>query len=658
MPSETIPRGVSAPARDIAQLPTVWLCAILFLLTLLAYAQALTGSFIWDDSGHVTRADLRSLDGLFRIWFEPGATQQYYPLLHTGFWIQHALWGDATPGYHLVNVALHAGSACLFAALLRRLSVPGAWLAACLFALHPVSVESVAWISEQKNTLSTLLYLGSALFYLRFDESRRSAHYLAAALLFAAALASKTVTATLPAALLVVLWWRRGSLNRRGDVLPLLPWFALSAAAAATTAWMEHSSIGAQGSAFELGFADRIVLAGRAVWFYAGKLLWPANLSFIYPKWTIDASAAWQWLFPIALAGAFALLVRHARRNRAPLAVGLLFVGTLFPALGFVDVYPFLYSYVADHFQYLASLSLFAAAGAGCSLLRERLGTSGGRALCVALLALLGFLTWKQGAVYKDVYALYEDILAKNPGCWMARNNLGIALLEDGRIEEAAFQLEEAIKVHPEMAEAQNNLGNALTKLKRYDEARLHLERALKIMPRYPEAHNNLGVLALALEKNDEALAHFNAALKLNAKYAVALRNRGYALAKEGRVGEAIPSFEAALRCDPDFTEAHLNLAVALMLTGRFPESAPHFERALALDPDNAQAHNTYGRALAEVGRFNEAIVQYDRALRLSPDFEEARVNLAIALKSTGRDEEAEYQISEVRRLRQEAPRK
>lgn len=645
----------SVAARDIVSWPTPWLCVLIFLFTLLAYSQALNGALLWDDAGHITRADLRSLDGLCRIWFEPGATQQYYPLLHTAFWFEHLLWGDATLGYHLVNVLLHAGTACAFACLLRRLAVPGAWLAAALFALHPMAAESVAWISEQKNTLSTLLFVLAALGYLRFDERRRGADYLWATLLFVAALASKTVTASLPAVLLVLFWWKRGKLAWRTDILPLLPWFALSLGAGATTAWVEHSSIGAQGSDFALGPADRLVLAGRVVWFYLGKLCWPGELLFVYPRWEPDATVVWQWLFPLALLALLSFLALYTVKNRGPLAAALLFIGTLFPALGFINVYPFLYSYVADHFQYLSSLAFFAAAAAGLMAAQTRFGAALARSAAALLLLILGTLTWKQGAVYKDVYSLYESVLAGNPDCWMARNNLGIALLDDGRLDDAAFQFGEALKTRPQMAEAHNNLGNALTKLRRFPEAREHLEQALRIMPRYPEAHNNFGVLALAEEKNQEAVEHFDAALKLSPRYSVAHRNRGYALAKLGRLGEAIPSFETALRCDPEFAEAHLNLAIALMLTGRFPESVPHFEKALELDPNNASAHNTYGRALAEVGRFDEAIGQYDRALKIAPEMEEAHVNLAIALKSTGRDQEAEYQLSEVRRLRAEA---
>ena len=188
---------------------------------------ALQAGFIWDDDGHVTRTDLRDLSGLYRIWFEFGATQQYYPVLHSAFWLEHLVWGDSPLGYHLLNVLLHASAACLFGVLLRRLAVPGAALAALLFALHPVCVESVAWISEQKNTLSLVFYLCAALAYLRFTERRRGTVYLLATGLFVLALLTKTVTASLPAALLVVFWWQRGRLEWRRDVVPLLPWFAL-----------------------------------------------------------------------------------------------------------------------------------------------------------------------------------------------------------------------------------------------------------------------------------------------------------------------------------------------------------------------------------------------------------------------------------------------
>jgi hypothetical protein len=253
--------------------PAIWV--LLFCATLIAYWPSLNGGLIWDDDGHLTKLDLQSLHGLWRIWFELGATQQYYPLLHSLFWIEHRLWGDAVLGYHLVNVTLHAIAACLLVAVLKRLELKGAWLAGFIFALHPVSVETAAWISEQKNTLSAVFYFASALVYLRFDQTRERSKYLLASALFVLALLSKTVTATLPAALLVVFWWKRGTLSWKRDVFPVLPWLSFGAAAGLFTSWVERTFIGAQGADFALTLTERILLAGRALWFYAGKLICP-----------------------------------------------------------------------------------------------------------------------------------------------------------------------------------------------------------------------------------------------------------------------------------------------------------------------------------------------------------------------------------------------
>ncbi|SPE39993.1 Tetratricopeptide TPR_2 repeat protein (fragment) [Candidatus Sulfopaludibacter sp. SbA3] len=334
--------------------------ALLACATLVAYLPALHGGLLWDDSSHVTKADLQSLHGLWRIWLDLGATQQYYPLLHTAFWLEHWAWGDAVLGYHLANVAMHALSACLVVMIVRRLSLPGAWLAGFVFALHPVCVEAVAWISEQKSTLSGVFYLAAALTYLQFDQTRRKSRYLLALGLFLLALMSKTVTGTLPAALLVVFWWQRGRIEGKRDVLPLVPWFALGASAGLFTAWVEQDSrfIGAQGTHYALTVVGRLLLAGRVPWFYASKVLWPWDLMFIYPRWRIDPGQWWQYLFPLGMAAVAAVLVVLARRTRGPLAGFLIFAGTLFPVLGFLNVYPFRYSYVADHFQYLACLGI------------------------------------------------------------------------------------------------------------------------------------------------------------------------------------------------------------------------------------------------------------------------------------------------------------
>ena len=243
-------------------------------------------------------------------------------------------------------------------------------MAGLLFALHPVCVESVAWISEQKNTLSTVFYLLAALGYFRYvdaraDGQRSAGTYLLATAWFILALLSKSVTATLPAALLVVVWWRQESLSWRRDIQPLLPWLALGAAGGAFTAWVERRFIGAQGPEFDLSTAQRCIIAGRAVWFYLGKLVWPVHLNFIYPRWEPSSLTRAECLYPAGAIALLAVLWRLRTRARAPLAAMLLFVGSLFPVLGFLNVYAFVFSFVADHFQYLASLSIFALAAAG-----------------------------------------------------------------------------------------------------------------------------------------------------------------------------------------------------------------------------------------------------------------------------------------------------
>jgi protein O-mannosyl-transferase len=602
--------------------------ALIFAATLAAYWPALQGGFIWDDLGHVTRPDLRPWSGLLRIWGEIGATQQYYPFLHTAFWLEHRLWGDSPLGYHLLNIFLHATAACLFGVVLRRLlesasepsgsRFPGVeWLAALLFALHPVGVESVAWISEQKNTLSTVLYLCAALVYLRFDGDRRAGSYALATGLFVLALLTKTVTATLPAALLVIFWWRRGHLSWRRDVLPLLPWFAFSAAAGLITSWVEGSLLGAHGADFSLGLIGRSLLAGRVIWFYLGKLIWPANLIFIYPHWTVDPGAAWQYLFPLGVAAVIVALWFQRRKNRGPLAAVLFFVGSLFPALGFINVFPFIFSYVADHFQYLASLGIFALAAAGLAMIAARIPAAAGRGFAGALLFLLGALTWQQSKMYHDVFTLYQTTIDRNPACWMAENNLAESLAGVGRVPDAIPHLERAIALRPQSAEAENNFGDDLRQLGRPLEAIPHLERALKLQPTFAQAHNNLGVALMEANRPAEGLTHFEEALRLNPHYAQACFNLGLALANTGHPPEAIEHFARAVQLDPSYGEAELNWAIGLTITGQFPAARPHFERALQLEPNSSDAHNMFGHALEEAGHSSEANEQYHEAARL-----------------------------------------
>ena len=601
--------------------------ALVSLVTFAAYFPALAGDFLWDDAGHVTNPALQSWAGLGRIWFEVGATQQYYPLLHSAFWIEHRLWGDAPAGYHVINVLWHATSACLLVAVLRRLAVPGAVLAGLVFALHPVCVESVAWISEQKNTLSTVCYLAAALAWLRFEDDRRPARYAVASLWFLAALLTKTVTATLPAALLVVAWWRRGRLSWRGEVRPLLPWWALGVAAGLGTAWFEATHIGASGDAFTLGGVERGLLAGRVVWFYFGKLLWPAGLTFFYPRWTIDALAAWQWIFPGAALLLLAGLVGWSRRDRAPLAAALVFGGTLFPVLGFVNVYPFVFSYVADHFQYLASLGMiaFLAAAATRGFARLAWPRWSGPVAAAGLLAILGGLTWRQSAMYRDLFALYETTLARNPGSWVAHLNLGSALDEAGETEKALPHLQRALELKPGYPETLNSLGNGLNRLGRAGEALPLLEQAVRLQPRFAAAHNTLGATLMNLGRTTEGIAALGRAVELDPKLARARVNLGWALANTGKPAEAVAQFEEVRRLQPTLADGEVKWGLTLAMSGDLTGALPHLTRAVALQPEDADLRHVVGRAFLALGRSEDALVQFQAALRLQPNHAGAR---------------------------------
>jgi tetratricopeptide (TPR) repeat protein len=594
---------------------------------------------LWDDSSHVTAPALQSLHGLWRIWFELGATQQYYPLLHSAFWFEHRLWGDSVVGYHLLNVFLHAACACLVVLIVRRLALPGAWLAGFVFALHPVFVEAVAWISEQKSVLSGALCLSALFVYLGFDRSRNRRSYFLALGLFLLSMLCKSVTATLPAAMLVILWWRQGRLGWKRDVLPLVPWFALAIPMGLFTAWVERTYIGARGSDFNLTFIQRVLIAGRDLWFYAAKLILPIGLTFSYPRWQIDSGAWWQYLYPLGVLAVAVLLLIAARRTRGPLAAFLIFAGTLAPALGFLNVLPFRYSWVADHFQYLASLGLIVPLAALAATAAPGIfpaGESRGMALAAAVVAILGILTMRQSAQYRDEETLYRATLARNPSSWLVHNNLGIVLEgQPGRLRDAIAEFQAALRLSPIYAAAAHfNLGDAYSRLDPPDipAAIAEYQAGLRIKPDYIEAHTNLGTLLAGIPgRTDDAIFELQKAVRLEPDQAQAHANLGNALAQApGRLPEAIQEFATAVRLDPNMPELRCNLGSALaQVPGRLPDAIAQFEAALRINPNFAAAHFLLGTALAQVpGRTPDAIAEYREALRIQPDYQAAQQSL------------------------------
>jgi len=599
---------------------------------------------IWDDNAHITSPALQSLHGLWRIWFDLGATQQYYPLLHSAFWIEHRLWGDATLGYHLANLVEHSLAAFLAVLIVRRLALPGAWLAGFLFALHPVCVEAVAWMSEQKSTLSAVFYLASALTYLHFDRTRKRSQYFWALGLFVLALLTKTVTATLPAALLVVFWWKRGRIEWRRDMQPLMPWFGIGVPMGIFTAWVERTYIGAQGQTFALTLAQRLLLPARVLLFYARKLLWPSGLIFTYSHWRVDPTVWWQYLYPL---GVLALLVALWKLPwRGPLAGVLFFGGTLFPVLGFLSVYPFRFSYVADHFQYLASLGILVPVAcmlaAGIPRILPSKGTS--LAIQVALLAVLAVLTWRQSAMYRDDETLQRATLARNPESFVAHMSLGLSSQLAGDITEATENYQAAVHILPEDARAHNDLGYVLAQQGNLPGAIGEYRKALRIRPQYVDAHNNLAIaLAQTPGGLPEAIAEFQTALHIQPTYAHAHMNLGIAWLQSGKVQDAIDEFQAALKIQPKAARVHNYLGLAFAQAGRMPEAIAEYQQALGLQADYAEAHNNLGEALAQTpGRLEEAVAEYEAAVRIQPDYWEARKNLGDALaKIPGRRQEA-----------------
>jgi tetratricopeptide (TPR) repeat protein len=545
------------------------LAVALVAATLLAYAPALRAGYVWDDDDYVTRNPLLTApDGLGRIWFSLDAPSQYFPLTYTTFRVEHALWGDAPLGYHLVNVLLHAANALLLWHLLRRLGAPGAGFAAAIFALHPVHVESVAWISERKNVLSLLFFLASLTAWLRFagegSSRSRATAYGASFAFYALALFAKTTACTLPAAQLLLLWLRGQRIDAR-RLLQVAPFVAWGALMGVVTVLWERFHQGTAGERFALAPVEAVLVASRALWFYLGKLAWPVDLSFSYPKFAVDPGDPRQWAWLAALATLFLALFWWRRRiGRAPLAAGLFFVAMLSPLLGFVPLYTFFYTYVADHYQYVASIgpiALFAGVATRASrrpgglVRRLRVPAAG------ALLLALGGLAFAQSRAYESSETLWRDVIAKHPESWMAHTNLGRALARQRRFEEAIESYRAALAVRPELHLPHRGIAVCLLQLGREDEAVAHLEAALARKPDYGIAHGDLAQIALRRGRLDQALAHARAWAQAAPGDARAHFLLGRTLAALGREGRARAEYRRALDLDPHHRAARRALA-------------------------------------------------------------------------------------------------
>jgi protein O-mannosyl-transferase len=622
---------------------------------LLVYGPALRGGFVWDDDAHISaNPTLRSLKGLWDIWFQPGVTCQYYPLTFTVFWAGYHLWGLNTLGYHLLTVLLHGVVAVLLWQVLKRFEVRAAWLAGAIFALHPVNVMSVAWMTELKNTLSGALALGAAWAYLRFAGlgvyARITAQpgtnvrcAVASLALFLLAMFAKTAVSFLPATLLLVVWWKRGRVGVR-PAWPLLAMFVVVAGMGLLTLHIERLH-GAAGDAFQMGLRERILVSGRSFWFYLGKLFFPYPLTFIYERWNINPGSWWQYAYPTAMLLLLGGTWYLRRRIGKGLFVALLHFYLATSMLVLVQVlYMMRYSFVTDHWQYFGCMSVFAAVAVGLAGALTRWNwwfKPAGILVIGGLLLALAGLSWRQCAMYADAETFWLTNLRRNPDCSMAYYNLGLTYFQQGRLDEAIRQYQKVLQSDPNEIDALNNLGSALLQQGRTDEAIASYQKVLARAPDSAAAHNALALAYVQQGRMDEAVAHLQKALASRPDYVEAHYNLGNTFLQQGRTGEAIAEFQKALASRPDYAEAHNNLGNAFVRAGQMDNAIVQYQEALAIKPDYGDAQINLGNALLQQGRLDEAIAHYQKALARNPDDPEIHDHLANALLQRGRAEEA-----------------
>ncbi|MFV1994699.1 MAG: tetratricopeptide repeat protein [Verrucomicrobiales bacterium] len=538
---------------------------LLVLVVVIAYTPAIRADFVWDDNEHVVADELLAADdGLFRIWLKPDhSVWNYWPLSRSTFWIERRIWGVNATVSHSINILLHAAAAVILFLGARRFALPSPWLIGGLFALHPIFVESTAWVTERTNALSAIFYLLSIWCYLAFEGNRRWRCYGLSLFLFLLALLGKSSTIMLPVILIIAKLAQRRPFEKR-DLVQLAPFFLLSLLAAGGAIWFEEHVIGSSGPLFSRSLAEKFVVAGRIPFFYLLKILFPHPMIFMYPRWEMNGRIPLEFLPAIALVAISVFLLRHySTWGRLPLLALGAFLVTLFPVLGFFDVYGMRYTFVADHWAYLPALPIlvFLGGSLGTALKDHKFlrRLSGG-----TILVICGVLSWQHAHAFKSLEILWRDTLAKNPSCWLAHNNLGSKLYLQEDTTEAIAHYQESLRLNPNYEVAHYNLGVALADQGRFPEAIQHYSAALLVAPNYVLAHFNLANALLAHAELDQAIAHYEATLQIDPSYATAHNNLGIIQLQKGDRSPAIRHFRKALQINPDYIDALNNLRVTL----------------------------------------------------------------------------------------------
>ncbi len=592
---------------------------VLIGLTFLPYLSVIHAGFVWDDDVLITdNALVKDPGGLWRAWWTT-ETPEFYPITQSLFWIEWRMWGANATGYHVVNILLHALGAVLVWQLLGVLKIPGAFVAALIFAVHPVNVASVAWVSEGKNTVSLIFYLLALIGFVKFRNSSMSKWYIISLIMFACALLSKTSVVMLPIILIGIIWWQRGLPNRK-DIVQTIPFFALSCLFAWIALHFQDKS-DHPGQYLSLAFSptQRLVLAGQIWWFYLSKLLFPVNLVAIYPRWDLSSMAPWQYLCPLSALAVLTILwlARH-RIGKGPAAAMLYFTLSLFPILGFFNFKYMNHSFVADHLQYVACLGPLALVGAGIAWCCGRLGRSGTwvhAAAGAVILVPLGILTFHQGQVYKDIEVFSWAILEKNPDNWGTYDNLDLFYDSHNKQDEGLRRFIDHLERNPRSVEANNHMGNWWRRAGNADKALSYYQKALAIQPDNWDIQNNIGTLLADQGKLEEALAYLQSVVKAQPRLGGSCFNLGSVLFRLGKVDEAVSYLQKAAEYEPSDNEIRQALDQAMSLQRQLALDLEIYQAKLKAAPQDPAVHLKLGQILERQGKPKEAMSHYHKAI-------------------------------------------
>ena len=647
-----------ASVRDLLFRGGVILLAVLWI-----YSPTYHGDWLWDDDSILTAnlvVQSASLEGLSSIWLGPTGAD-YFPLSYTALWAQWPFFGLNSTGYHAVTILLHATAAILLWRLLLVMRIPGAWLAGLLFAIHPVCVESVAWVSEIKNTISLPFFLLSAIFFVKHDEAVWGDdpedagvwNWLLSVGFFALAMLAKTSVVMFPVVLLVHAWWKRGGISKR-DVVATAPFFLVSLVLGLVTIYYQHGrAIGEEKMPVAdlftvVGFLSRTATAGMAILFYFWEAVFPFRLLPIYPQWQVNPPQLSQFLpWPILVAAGCGLWSFRGTAT-APTAArhalfGLgFFLLMIFPILGFITISYMRITWVADHFNYVAIIGIIvplcALAAAWFAAARPPLQLTA-LAAATVLFAGLAVSSLRYAHVFVNEDALWTYTLESNPDAWQAHNRLGAKKGARGDLEGALYHFTNSTRLRPDLGETHNNLATTYMALGRTDEALEEFKVTTELLPKVFAVQMNRGYALTNAGRNEQAEKWYRDLVERFPQQFEAWNNLGIVQVNKGNRTEGIVALRRAVELAPGVEEPRRNLdsalrteAEALAVAGKFTEAEVIYREMLKISPDDVMLLTNHGVVLYKLGRNDAAITAFRRALALNPGAKEAAESLAVAL--------------------------